>query len=55
MSKNNDGMKDFNLKTETAKFKFWPAAIFIVAIPTTSPLLFITGLPLEPGDIGAVI
>ena len=38
-----------------AKLRFWPSVTIRVAMPITWPLLFITGLPLEPGEMGAVI
>jgi len=43
------------LLTETAKLRFCPSSIDIVATPTTSPFKFIIGPPLEPCEMGAVI
>jgi len=41
--------------TGIAKFKFCPEVRVPTATPITSPLLLITGPPLLPGEIGAVI
>ena len=39
----------------TAKFRFWPWMNWKVAIPITWPLVLTTGLPLDPGEMGADI
>jgi len=38
-----------------AKLILWPPVICSVATPMTWPCMFTTGLPLEPGEMGAVI
>ena len=43
------------LRTGTAKFRFCPSVRDEVTTPTTCPFVFMTGPPLDPGDIGAVI
>ena len=44
-----------SLAAEIAKFRLCPLAKVDVATPITSPFMLTTGLPLEPGEMGAVI